>query len=61
MKEEQFNFELFEREAIAGLRSGKKLEGKDGVLAPLLKRLLEAGLLANEVFHFLYSALATLG
>ena len=44
MKEEQFNFELFEREAIAGLRSGKKLEGKDGVLAPLLKRLLEAGL-----------------
>jgi len=34
MKEEQFNFELFEREAIAGLRSGKKLEGKDGVLAP---------------------------
>ena len=29
MKEEQFNFELFEREAIAGLRSGKKLEGKE--------------------------------
>ncbi len=44
MKEAQFNFDLFEQEAIAGLRSGKKLEGKDGVLAPLLKRLLEAGL-----------------
>lgn len=44
MEEAKFNFELFEREAIAGLRSGKKLEGKDGVLAPLLKRLLEAGL-----------------
>lgn len=44
MEETTFNFDLFEREAIAGLRSGKKLEGKDGVLAPLLKRLLEAGL-----------------
>ncbi len=32
MEETQFNFDLFEREAIAGLRSGKKLEGKDGVL-----------------------------
>lgn len=44
MVEEKFNYELFEREAIEGLRSGKKLEGKDGVLAPLLKRILEAGM-----------------
>ncbi len=44
METEKFNFDLFEREAIAGVRSGKKLEGKEGVLAPLLKRLLEAGL-----------------
>lgn len=44
MEETKFNFDLFEREAIAGLRSGKKLEGKDGLLAPLLKRFIEAGL-----------------
>lgn len=29
MEEEKFNFELFEREAIAGLRLGKKFEGKN--------------------------------
>lgn len=44
MEEEKFNYEMFEREAIEGLRSGKKLEGKDGVLAPLLKRIIEAGM-----------------
>lgn len=44
MKQEKFDYTEFERAAIDGLRSGKKLEGKDGVLAPLLKRLLEAGL-----------------
>lgn len=43
-EQEKFDYSLFEREAIEGLRSGKRLEGKDGVLAPLLKRLLEAGL-----------------
>ena len=43
-KEEKFNYEEFEKEALDGLRNGKRLEGKDGVLGPLLKRLLEAGL-----------------
>lgn len=39
-----FNFNDFEQAAIAQLRSGKPLEGKDGVLAPLIKRLVEASL-----------------
>lgn len=51
MEEENFNYKEFERAAIEGLRSGKKLEGKDGVLAPLLKRLLEAGLQGELESH----------
>lgn len=51
MKKEKFNFEKFEREAIEGLRSGKKLEGTDGVLAPLLKRILEAGMQGELQAH----------
>ena len=51
MKKAKFNYEMFEREAIEGLRSGKKLEGKDGVLAPLLKRILEAGMRGELQAH----------
>lgn len=43
-QQETFNFKQFEEEAIEQLRSGKPLEGRDGVLAPLIKRLLEASL-----------------
>jgi len=43
-QQETFNFKQFEEEAIEQLRSGKPLEGKDGVLAPLIKRLVEASL-----------------
>ncbi len=39
-----FDFKSFEAEAIKQLQRGKPLEGKDGVLAPLIKRLVEAGL-----------------
>jgi transposase-like protein len=39
-----FDFKKFESEAIEQLRSGKKLEGKDGILAPLIKQLVEASL-----------------
>lgn len=39
-----FNFKQFEQQAIEQLKSGKALEGKDGVLAPLIKRLVEASL-----------------
>lgn len=41
---ESFDYKKFEAEALEQLRSGKKLEGKDGILAPLIKRLVEAGL-----------------
>jgi len=44
MDEKGFNYKEFEKEALEGLKSGKKLEGKDGVLAPLLQRLLNASL-----------------
>lgn len=46
MEEEKgdFNFKEFEEQAIKRLQQGHTLEGKDGVLAPLIKRLVEAGL-----------------
>lgn len=34
----------FEKEAIEKLKNGKDLGGKDGVLGPMLKRLLEAAM-----------------
>ena len=43
-KKEKFDYKAFEADAIKQLQGGKKLEGKDGVLAPLIKRLVEAGL-----------------
>lgn len=53
MKEEkqQFSYQSFEEEALKGLLEGKRLEGKDGVLAPLIKRLLEAGLQGEMKQH----------
>lgn len=47
MKEEEkdrFDYANFEREAIEKLKNGTELGGKDGVLAPMLKRLLEAAM-----------------
>ena len=43
-EENRFNYKEFEDSALEQLRSGKPLEGKDGVLAPLIKRLIEASL-----------------
>jgi hypothetical protein len=43
-KKQPFDFKVFEDEAIEQLKKGKPLEGKDGVLAPLIKRLVEASL-----------------
>ena len=48
---EVFNFKTFEDAAIEQLRSGKPLEGKDGVLAPLIKRLVEASLSGEMDAH----------
>ena len=39
-----FNWEDFEKNAIKGLYEGKSFTGTDGVLTPLIKRLLEASL-----------------
>lgn len=53
MKREKqtFDFKTFEEEAIKSIREGKPLEGKDGVLAPLIKRWLEAGLKGEAEGH----------
>ena len=37
-------WEDFEQEALSKLKNGEKLGGKDGVMAPLIKHLLEAAL-----------------
>lgn len=50
-EKEGFNFKEFEDQAIRRLQSGHKLEGKDGVLAPLIKRLVEAGLNGEMESH----------
>lgn len=55
MEEERstFDYKQFESEALKALQGGKPLEGKDGVLAPLIKRLLEAGLNGEMDAHLL--------
>ncbi|MBF0463788.1 MAG: IS256 family transposase, partial [Nitrospirae bacterium] len=40
----EFDFVSFEQEAIKQLKSGKPLSGKEGVITPLIKRILEAAL-----------------
>jgi transposase-like protein len=44
MKEESFDFEAFKREAIKRLKNKQPLTGKDGVLQPLIKQIIEAAL-----------------
>jgi transposase-like protein len=46
-----FDFKAFEAAALDQLRSGKPLEGKDGILAPLIKRLVEASLNSEMDAH----------
>jgi transposase-like protein len=57
MEEEKpdFNYKEFEQEAIKRLQGGHPLEGKDGVLAPLIKRLVEAGLNGELDAHLIDS------
>lgn len=43
-KTEGFDYKEFEKDALLKLKQGVSLEGENGILAPLLKRLLEAGL-----------------
>lgn len=46
-----FNFEDFKRQAIADMKSGKSLVGKDGIFTPLMKEFLEAALEGDDVSH----------
>lgn len=47
--EEQFEFDF--NEILNQFRNGKKLTGKDGLLAPLIKQLTEAALEAELESH----------
>ena len=39
-----FDFTQFQKEAIDKLKSGQSLTGKDGILTPLIKEIIEAAL-----------------
>ena len=41
---ENFDFKLFKEEALSQLKAGQPLTGKDGILTPLIKQLLESTL-----------------
>ena len=44
MEKEKFDFEAFKRDAIVKLRNKQPLSGKEGILQPLLKELIETAL-----------------
>ena len=46
-----FDFEEFKNKAIADMRAGKALVGKDGVFTPLMKEFLEAALEGEITSH----------
>ena len=46
-----FDFEAFQKEAIRKLKAGTPLSGKDGVMMPLIKRLVEAALKGEVEAH----------
>jgi len=43
-KTKEFDYKEFEQDALSKLKRGVSLEGENDILAPLLERLLEAGL-----------------
>jgi hypothetical protein len=46
-----FNFEEFKNQAIADMKAGKSLVGKDGIFTPLMKEFLEAALEGEMTSH----------
>lgn len=46
-----FDFDAFQQEAIKQLKAGKPLSGKDGVMTPLIKRIIEAALQGEAQSH----------
>lgn len=51
-KHSEFDWTDFEKDAVDRLQKGDKFGGKDGILAPMIKRLLEASL-EGELDHHL--------
>ncbi|MBF0542754.1 MAG: IS256 family transposase [Nitrospirae bacterium] len=49
--QQDFNFSEFQEQAIKELKNGKPLSGKNGVLTPLIKRILEAALQGEIESH----------
>jgi transposase-like protein len=49
---EDFNFEAFSQQAIERLKQGEELTGKEGILTPLIKKILEQALEAELAQHF---------
>lgn len=47
----EFDFKQFKREAIDRLKNGEELTGKDGILTPLIKEILEAALDGEMELH----------
>lgn len=43
-KQRQSELSKFEKQAVAALHNGEELGGKNGILAPLIKHILEASL-----------------
>lgn len=50
-----FDYASFEAEAIEALKAGKSLTGKDGIVTPLIKRILEAALEGEIEAHLAQS------
>jgi len=46
-----FDFEEFKNKAIADMKAGEALVGKDGVFTPLMKEFLEAALEGEMTSH----------
>lgn len=57
-EKQEFNYKEFEADAIKRLQNGEALEGKEGILAPLLKRLIETGLNGELEGHLQESVIA---
>jgi len=50
-EKDKFDYEAFEKEAIRSLMQGKPLSGAEGVLTPLIKRIMEASLQGEMDAH----------
>ncbi len=50
-EEHTFDFEEFKNKAIADMKAGKALVGKDGIFTPLMKQFLEAALEGEITSH----------